>query len=185
MIRLVIDAATMRIVYFTTNKSQKLSLNSGVLLYDYHGRLPEKMSLENCWNWRLVGNSLVEPDPSKQTNKEQDLVEHNRKEAIKFLQERVRNIKSSLSTEYNLDMYTVFISSSDADFLNSLAKNKNLTIQEYNEHQQQFLNSIKTLELNKAECLKNLTSAKTNEEIVSIRDNIANNGLQTPLINTY
>jgi len=185
MIRLVIDAATMRVVYFTTDKSQKLSLNSGVLLYDYHGRLPEKMALENCWNWKLVGNSLVEPDPSKQTNKEQDLIEHNRKEAIKFLHERVRNIKSSLSTEYNLDMYTIFISGRDTDFLNLLAKNKNLTVQEYSEHQQKFLNSIKTLELNKEVCLRNLTSAKTSEEIVSIRDDIANSDLQTPLINTY
>jgi hypothetical protein len=56
--RLIIDIATNRVTYFTEDMEKPLALNSHLAMRDWLEPLPENMKLNNCWNWRVTGNTL-------------------------------------------------------------------------------------------------------------------------------
>jgi len=58
MPRLIIDIATNRVTYFTTDMEQTFTLNEHVTMRDWLEDLPADMKLNNCWNWRIAGNKL-------------------------------------------------------------------------------------------------------------------------------
>lgn len=58
MPRLIIDIATNRVTYFTTDMEQTFTLNEHVTMRDWLEDLPADMKLNNCWNWRIAGDKL-------------------------------------------------------------------------------------------------------------------------------
>lgn len=58
MPRLIIDIATNRVTYFTTDMEQTFTLNQHVTMRDWLEELPAGMKLNNCWNWRIAGAAL-------------------------------------------------------------------------------------------------------------------------------
>jgi hypothetical protein len=59
MPRLIIDIATNRVTYFTTDMEQTFTLNEHVTMRDWLEDTPSDMKLNNCWNWRIEGDKLV------------------------------------------------------------------------------------------------------------------------------
>jgi hypothetical protein len=57
--RLIIDIATNRITYFTKDMNQLFSLNEHVTIRDWLEELPSDMTLNNCWNWNLIGDKMT------------------------------------------------------------------------------------------------------------------------------
>jgi hypothetical protein len=98
-VRLVLDIATNRVVYFTQSLDEKLHLNEFVITYEYAYSLPANLTLSNCWNFRLVGNKLIE---SVETPRSKSTTEFNFNRSV-FLEqinqtfERYRNIVISES----------------------------------------------------------------------------------------
>lgn len=166
----MIDAATMRVTFFTSNLSQPLNVSDDVLLYDYYQPLPDKLALDNCWSWKLVGNTLIQPDADKKQSETLSLVDHNRKEAIKFLKDKTSQAKLSLE----FDPIVAQMLKTDQEFVQTLANVAGITIDDYLNLQLTLLSTYKTVEINKEYFLKQLTSATSNEEILKIRDTFAN-----------
>ena len=95
MKRLVIDIATKRIIYFTENVNEHLVEVEKTIIYDYIGEWPEECRLENCWNFRLEGNKIVDTSPVKK-EESKELIEHNRKQAINFLIDKINRNRNTL-----------------------------------------------------------------------------------------
>lgn len=175
MVRLVIDSATMRVVFFTTDLTKQLTISDDVLLYDLYTALPPTMTLDNCWNWKLKGNILENPDSNKKTTSNTNLFVHNQQEAINLLIKSIDKVKKSIEF---FDPISALLVINDQSFLNDLAKVKNISPDEYLEIQKKSITFYKNAELNKEYFLRQIKGAKSNDEILRIRDIFSNVSLK-------
>ena len=84
-IRLILDLETQRVIYFTDDFEEELSLDESVVCYDYLDELPEKLKLTNCWNWKVENNKLVHT-PKEEKNKPPriNIFQHNKNRSFLF-----------------------------------------------------------------------------------------------------
>lgn len=92
MIRLVLDTACNRVIYFSLDPAQRLVLNQHVYLRDWFDQLPNGMHINNCWDWKLVGNRLILDDQTPQQYKK-SLLETNRERMLLFLEEKINQLR--------------------------------------------------------------------------------------------
>ena len=86
-LHLILDLATSRVIYFTSDLSVPLKTDGYTAIAVYEGELPNNMTLDNCFNYRYVNKELV----NTQTNsRPTSLIEQNRMTIINFIQEKVR-----------------------------------------------------------------------------------------------
>jgi hypothetical protein len=87
MPRLVIDISTNRVIYFTEDMEKLLTLNQHTAMRDWLEPLPADMKLNNCWDWRLKGDTLEytvkDPAPAE------TLLEQNKKNVRQLLMDRI------------------------------------------------------------------------------------------------
>lgn len=180
MIRLVLDGPTMRVMYFTNDFKQDLNLVDGTLLYDHYGTRPVEMELSNCWNWKLIGNKLVNTEATV-PNTPVTLFEHNRKETRKLLIEKINNARKPLLPSCTGGDLIRNFKITDNDFIKQLAKSAGLTEEQYlaNVQLAKQLNEekLKNTEINREYYNKKLNDATTDEETFAIRDKFANTDL--------
>lgn len=182
----MLDTATMRVIYFTTDVNEPLSLVDKTLLYEYDLTLPEGMQLKNCWNYRLVGNRLINTEAGAARGKV-SLVESNRQEAIQLLIERINFTRRPiLSTCIGGDIIRE-LKVTDDSFLLELAKVTGTNVDEYrlyvHDTKNKCIEQLKNSEINREYFLKQLNLATTSEEIIALRDKFVNSDLlqiQTP-----
>jgi hypothetical protein len=97
-VRLIIDIATNRVVYFTMSESEELHLNEHVILYSYHKELPSNLTLSNCWNFRLENQTLIETEIEYKTQRRSEF-EFNKATFFKQLAQRFDNLKHRCISE--------------------------------------------------------------------------------------
>jgi hypothetical protein len=97
-IRLVIDIATNRVVYFTKSESEELHLNEFVIIYEYHKELPINLTLSNCWNFRLESQDLVETEDDYKIKRQSEF-EFNKSTFFKQLAQKFENLKHNCISE--------------------------------------------------------------------------------------
>lgn len=89
--RLIIDIATNRVTYFTEDMDKPLALNEHLAMRDWLEPLPENMKLNNCWNWRVTGNTLentVLPPATPES-----LLEQNKKSVQQLLVDKINDAR--------------------------------------------------------------------------------------------
>jgi hypothetical protein len=181
MIKMILDTATMRIIYFTANVDESLAIVDKTFQYDYAGDLPKGFSLNNCWDWRLDGNVIKHAPGNKESTKE-TLLQQNRKEAIKLLNERIGISRTPLiaSCKGGESIRQLKLDN-DLAFIESLAKAKGISAEEYKStvetKRAEYLEKMKNSEINREYYLTKLKKATTNEEIIALRDSFANTNL--------
>lgn len=92
MPRLIIDIATNRVIYFSTDMEQTFTLNEHVTMRDWPEDLPANMQLNNCWNWRIAGNKLENTEINKATPA-LSLFEQNKNKVKNLLIEKINDAR--------------------------------------------------------------------------------------------
>ena len=180
MKRLVIDIATKRIIYFTENVNEPLVEVKKCIIYDYLGEWPEECRLENCWNFRLEGDKIIDTSP-KEKEKTTDLLKHNRDQAISFLIDRVDYYRSNILSKCIGGDIVRALKLKDNSFVEQLSRAKGISFEEYKKEIQQKeieqTEKLKNTEINREFYLARLNKAMTNNELFDIRDEFSNKDL--------
>lgn len=184
MIRLIIDTATMRVVYFTKDLNVNLTIVEGTLLYDYSFELDETCSHDNCWSWKLKGNKLVYDEPEKPILP--TLFEKNRTEVTKLLNAKISQARQPFLSNCSGGEYVRYLKNYErnwpsSDFLDKVAKIHNMTTDEYRNlilEKQQLTDAIlKTTELNREYYTKAIIDAANDQVLYLIREEFCNSDL--------
>lgn len=180
MIKMVLDIATMRVIYFTTDISEHLTQVDKTLIYEYDLDIPEGMTLKNCWNYRLVGNRLVNTVTNSVAPKI-SLIESNRQEALKMLVQRINITRIPLLSTCTGGDTVRELKILDEEFIKKLANVKGVSEDEYRLHvhdtKNTYIEKIKNTEINREYFQTQLKLAKTSERIVELRDKFVNSDL--------
>lgn len=180
MKKLVIDIATKRIIYFTENVNEHLVEVEKTIIYNYIGEWPEECRLENCWNFRLEGDKIIDTSPVKK-EEPKNLIEHNREQAINFLIDKVNRNRNNLFSKCIGGDIIRSIKLKNNNFVEQLAKAKNISYNEYkkeiDQRKKEQDEKLMNTEINKEFYLARLNNALTSEEILDIRDEFANKDL--------
>jgi len=185
MIRMKLDVDTLRVIYFTNNLDETLHDVERTLSYDYRYELPEGMSLDNCWNWTLVGDKLKNTESPAKT-KPSSLFENNKIEVKMLLIKRVNSCREQLLSEYAAGDYIRHLkfesSSKENDFfIEALARAKGVSYEKYRteliETKNKYDRLLKHTEINKEYYIKQIDAVTNNEDLLALRDIFQNTNL--------
>jgi hypothetical protein len=177
--RLILDIATMRVIYYTSDLAQNLTPADKTLVYDHEEALPKGMTLANCWNYRLVGNKLVntESEPIKKLS----LLESNRNEAQRLLVDRINQTRNKLMSNCNAGDWVRRLKLEDPLFVAELSRAQGVSADHYQQEltltKIQREQQLKNTEINRVYYRRLLKEATTNEQIVAVRDKFSNTDL--------
>lgn len=184
MIRLKLDVATLRVIYFTENQGEVLHYSPSTLDYDYQFGLPSGMSLSNCWNWTLRGNTLVNTETKSSPVK--TLLDKNKEEVKKLLVKKINSTRAPFLSKYDggtelREEKLNAVQNNEVVFLESLSKAANVTVDHY---KTTILNrkievelALKNTEINKEYYQRLIKEALTNDDLFLIRDEFNNSDL--------
>ena len=176
---MILDVATMRVIYYTTDMNESLTVVNSTLSYDYLGELPADMKLTNSWNYRLVGNKLVNTEVNNP--RKLSLLESNRAAASRLLVDRVNQARSRLLSACNGGDWVRRLKLEDEQFLESLANAAGVSVDTYRMslHKAKTTQDqqIKNTEINRVYYQRLLNEADTDEKIIAVRDEFANTNL--------
>ena len=185
MIRMKLDVDTLRVIYFTNNLDETLHDAERTVSYDYRYELPEGMSLDNCWNWTLVGDKLKNTESTKNT-KPNSLFENNKIEVKRLLIKRVNSCREQLLSKYVAGEYVrnlKFESSSKENdfFIEALARAKGVSYAKYRneliETKKRYDTLLKHTEINKEYYIKQIDEVTNNYDLFALRDIFQNTNL--------
>ena len=183
-IRLLVDLATDRILWYTTDLESPLNNDEHSAIAEYDGELPEGITLQNSWNYGYKNKQIVllNKTPVKPT-----LVESNRTSINKLLLDKVNEKRATIKSLIRYDDYVELLIYNDAYAYNGenledlvwlklAAKHKELTpVQaievvkfEFNE-KRRILFATEDIYLEMSKRIKNAT---TNEELFAIRTEV-------------
>jgi hypothetical protein len=181
VIRMILDSATMRVIYYTADYNENIALIDRTLCYDYEGELPTGMSLSNSWNYRLAGNQLV--NTMLPAAKKPSLLDSNRKEAQRLLVEKINQSRKTLMPTCDAGDWVRELKLEDSEFLAQLAQILGQQSETYSKTildlKKQREQQLKNSELNRFYYRQKISRAQSNEEIIAIRDEFANADLLT------
>ncbi len=85
-----------RVVYFTDDPEFTPTMDGDwYYVSSYLGKLPEKMSLRNCWRWRFRGGVFIDAGQDKAPAQAKvALIEHNRQALKKILEEKINLLRA-------------------------------------------------------------------------------------------
>ena len=181
MIRLIIDTATMRIVYFTKDLNVNLNVVEGTLLYDYTFELDPNCSHDNCWSWKLIGNKLVYDEPQKPVVP--TLFEKNKTEVTKLLTTKINQarqpfLSNCVAGEYVRNLKLQEITNPSDKFLTKIAQIRGMSIDAYKnlllDMQQLTDGVLKITELNREYYAKAIVDADNDQALYHIREDFCN-----------
>jgi hypothetical protein len=183
-IRLLVDLATDRILWYTTDLVSPLHNDEHSAIAEYDGELPEGITLQNSWNYGYKNKQilLLNKQPVKPT-----LLESNRTSIHKLLVDKVNEKRASIKSQVRYDDYIELLTYNDAYAYNGTntedliwlklaSKHKDLTaVQaaevikfEFNE-KRRVLFATEDLYLEMDKRIKNAT---TNEELFAVRTEV-------------
>jgi hypothetical protein len=180
-IRLLVDLATDRILWYTTDLQSPLNNDEHSAIAEYDGELPEGITLQNSWNYGYKNKQIVllNKPPVKPT-----LVESNRTSINKLLIDKVNEKRATIKSVTRYDDYVELLIYNDAYAYNGAnledlvwlklaAKHKEITpVQaievvkfEFNE-KRRILFATEDLYLEMSKRIKNAT---TSDELFAVR----------------
>jgi hypothetical protein len=133
--------------------------------------------------WKLIGNTIIYSNDYPALLSPVTLVEQNRKETLKLLDNRINESRlPMLSSCIGGDIIRSF-KTTDDEFINLLAQVNDMSVEEYtqlvNNKKIEYESKLKITEVNRQYYIKLLKSAETSEQIIALRDKLANADLTT------
>jgi hypothetical protein len=183
-IRLLVDLATDRILWYTTDLASPLGNDEHSAIAEYDGELPDGITLQNSWNYGYKNKKviLLNKPAIKPT-----LVESNRTTIHKLLIDKVNEKRASIKSVTRYDDYVELLTYNDAYAYNGsniedliwlklAAKHKDLPTEqaaevikfEFNE-KRRVLFATEDLFLEMDKRIKNAT---TNDELFAVRTEV-------------
>lgn len=183
-IRLLVDLATDRILWYTTDLESPLNNDEHSAIAEYDGELPDGITLQNSWNYGYKNKQII------LLNKQQvkpTLLESNRSSIRKLLIDKVNERRAVIKSQIRYDDYVELLTYNDAYAYNGTniddliwlkleAKHKELPPEqvveivkfEFNE-KNRVLFATEDLYL---EMSKRITNATTNDELFAVRTEV-------------
>jgi hypothetical protein len=116
-IRLLVDLATDRIIWYTSNLEEPIQNDEHSAIAEYDGDLPEGLTLENSWNYgyRNKEVKLLNVTQAKPT-----LLESNRGSIRKLLVDKVNERRARIKSSMKYDDYIELLTYNDAYAYNGM-----------------------------------------------------------------
>lgn len=180
-IRLLVDLATDRILWYTTDLESPLANDDHSAIAEYDGELPNGITLQNAWNYGYKNKKVI------LLNKPQvkpTLLESNRTSIHKLLIDKVNEKRSAIKSITKYDDYIELLTYNDAYAFNGLNENDLIWLKLAAKHQDlpvhQAAETIKFSFNEKRRVLfatedlflemnKRITQATTSDELFAIR----------------
>lgn len=181
MIRLVLDVACNRVIYYTSDRNARLVTNQHVYIREWFEALPMGMTHENCWDWKLVGDKLL-LEVNTPTTYPKTLIEHNKERMLKFLIERVNEHRRPYDPSCHHSDWVRTIKLAEAKdgggpLLSAMATELGYSLQEMCEEilfkDRQYKKVLIDTEIFKETYKEKISIAVNNEELYQFRDEIA------------
>lgn len=109
--RLLVDVATDRIIWYTTDMSATIQNDDHSAIAEYEGDEPEGMNPGNSWNYGFKNQKIVLLNKPRETI---PLVESNRASIRKFLIEKINDKRSKLKFDLRYADYVELLMYNDA-----------------------------------------------------------------------
>lgn len=182
--RLLVDVATDRIIWYTTDLSAAIQNDDHSAIAEYEGEAPEGMTPGNSWNYGLKNQKIILLNKTKETV---PLVESNRASIRKFLIDKINDKRSKLKFDLRYADYIELLTYNEAYNYNGVnidqlpwlqlsAKHSTLSVEKeverikfsFNQKQQALL-MTEDLHL---EMITRINAASDNDQLFEIRNEI-------------
>ncbi|NBO99884.1 MAG: hypothetical protein EBU90_07115 [Proteobacteria bacterium] len=179
MLRLVLDVACNRVIYFS--EKDRLTTNDHVYVREWFEPLPMGMTHDNCWDWKLVGDKLV-LDHQNTSKFPKTLLELNKERVNLYLIERVNFLRSKFLPSCSLGAEVRKIKLEEAKqqggpLLEKLAPIMGLSLQELCEEiifkDNEYRNLLMETEIFREQYKEKILLADSNEQVYRLRDEIS------------
>lgn len=183
-IRLLVDLATDRIIWYTSNLEEPIQNDDHSAIAEYDGDLPEGLTLENSWNYGFKNKEikLLNVTQAKPT-----LLESNRSSIRKLLVDKVNERRAKIKSSLRYDDYIELLTYNDAYAYNGMNLNDLIWLKLEVKHR--GLQPAQAAELIKFEVSskrsvlfatedlylemdKRITDATTNDELFAVRTEV-------------
>lgn len=180
MIRLVLDVACNRVIYFALDRNARLVTNQHVYIREWFDELPMGMTHDNCWDWKLVGDKL-RLDVTTPNHYPKTLLELNKERILNFLYERINHHRRIFDPSCHHNDWVRQIKLQEAEqgggpLLSAMAIDLGFSIEEMcNEikvKNAEYRQILIDTEIYRERCKEKITVASTNEELYALRDEI-------------
>jgi hypothetical protein len=178
--RIILDISTNRIIFFTKDYNQTLIVDENTVLYDYTKPLPENLTISNCWNFRLNGQTIEETKYVNQNLKESEL-SFNKKTFIKQINARLNEEIEKLIFELEYSEFRVQEARSPGSnliLIKEFASQNKMSVDEaiaYTLNSEDTRNSkIKIIEYVRQQYIKRAMLVTNNKQLMLIRDRFMN-----------
>ncbi len=183
MPKYVIDVPSNRVIYFTTNDQESLVPGKEAVIYQDHFAPPADMTIQNCWNYKLVGRSLIKQQDENTRTTKPTAVEENKNALIKLLTNQINAARKKLMNDFDFEpqiylmAYQEAISTSGSQpYCEQLAKMKKINIVECRSfviaEYQRFSKHLLNTDIWRRYYLEKIESSGTEEEQAVLRDEI-------------
>lgn len=93
---IVAQVKSERVVYFTDDPHYQPSVEDWCYVSQYQGRLPEGMTLRNCWGWRFNGGVFSDARPAAPKPQAERLLDSNRQALLRLLHDKIEAVRQPL-----------------------------------------------------------------------------------------
>ena len=180
-IRLLVDLATDRIIWYTSDLEASIQNDEHSAIAEYDGDLPAGLTLQNSWNYGYRNKQviLLNTTAAKPT-----LLESNRTSIRKLLVDKINEKRATINSQIRYDDYVELLTYNDAYAFNGLNENDLIWLKLAAKHQDlpvyQAAETVKFSFNEKRRVLfatedlflemnKRITQATTSDELFAIR----------------
>jgi hypothetical protein len=178
-INLIIDIATNRVVYATTDLEQPLFVDDTVILFQYTGQVPSNFSNKNSWNFRLVGHELVEALDNLATAGRRSVFETNRQNFIKLIDTDLQTARNEKKKQLGITDFKNDCLDHDVSYFDQLNNIDGPSASEYKEKLDEYRKAVRDSE-QIADTFKFYAKQTSNDtQLLAIRDLFKNRTITT------
>lgn len=155
MTTLLVDIDTNRIIYFDRDNKDLIE-DSGSARAVYEGNPPPSMTLENCWDYKLIDQKIVVPKPPSPSSHALPQLELNRRSSIDFVERSVINYLLERSPATIQDLVVVMAQPDELAKATAVILHGRKVKTDYTE-KLELAGTVEELLRLRQECLKELT----------------------------
>lgn len=183
MPKYVIDVPSNRVIYFTTNDQESLVPGKEAVIYQDHFSPPSDMTIQNCWNYKLVGRTLIKQYDGETRTTKPTAVGENKQALIKLLTHQINAARSKLMKDFDFEPQVYLMAYNEAitttgpqPYCEQLAKMKKINIVECRSfviaEYQKFSRYLLNTDIWRRHYLEKIEASTTEEDQAVLRDEI-------------
>jgi hypothetical protein len=170
--QLVIDIPTSRVIFFSEDRSN-ITQSMQTVTVLYKGIMPQNMTVNNCWNWKLVGKELINTVDNQEIDTQKNLlIAHINKTCDAEYKKLPAEIKADIILEISKFRLSELVPILEAL---SKASGKSIleTIEDIEQKIQTKRNGLKIIEFIRTRFLEAIKFCKADTELLAVRKEFA------------